>query len=344
MNPLGGKRRRVIYVAGVIALLVVLLATVLSLMVSSRTSYTVIETVEEDPSLPHFVLDNGVVLHGETFGNPENPTVILVHGGPGWDYRSLLSVKALSNDYFVVSYDQRGTGLSPRVDDNELNFENYLVDLDALVERYSPARPVNLIGHSFGGMLVSSYVGRFPSKVAGVILAEPGPLTSEIAKHPNFRFRFGVMFALHAAGSWIESRFYSGPDSHAKRDYFLGKFLGSYEGKGHPMAGYFCDRQHPPAVHWRLGSSAMFRMRKTYPGGEDGQTFSLAGGLEAFEKEVLFVVGSCDVILGEELQREQMKYFPNARMVVIDGVGHEMFAENPEASLTPVREYLLEQN
>ncbi len=62
----------------------------------------------------------------------------------------------------------------------------------------------------------------------------------------------------------------------------------------------------------------MFPMRKTYPGGEDGQTFSLAGGLEAFEKEVLFLVGSCGVVLGEELQREQMKYFPDARMVVID--------------------------
>ncbi|MCP4318994.1 MAG: hypothetical protein GY789_24125 [Hyphomicrobiales bacterium] len=67
-------------------------------------------------------------------------------------------------------------------------------------------------------------------------------------------------------------------------------------------------------------------------------------GVEAFDREALFLAGSCDVILGAEFQREQMKLFPKARMVVIEGVGHEMFVENPEASLAPVREYLMEQN
>ncbi len=85
-------------------------------------------------------------------------------------------------------------------------------------------------------------------------------------------------------------------------------------------------------------------MKKTYPSDEEGQRVNLVRGVEAFDKEVLFLAGSCDIILGAELQREQMKYFPNARMVVIDGVGHEMFVENPKASLAPVREYLLEQN
>ena len=90
-----------IYKAGIVVGIVVLLLAVLSVVLSSRRSYTVVKTVEYDPSLPHFVLD-GVVLHGETFGNPENPTVIAVHGGPGWDYRSLLPVKALSDEIVVV--------------------------------------------------------------------------------------------------------------------------------------------------------------------------------------------------------------------------------------------------
>ncbi len=59
--------------------------------------------------------------------------------------------------------------------------------------------------------------------------------------------------------------------------------------------------------------------------------------LERFQEEVLFVAGACDVILGPEFRRKQMKYFPRGRMVVIDGVGHEMFAENPAASIPPVR-------
>jgi hypothetical protein len=53
---------------------------------------------------------------------------------PGADYRSLLDLKALADDYFVVFYDQRGTGLSPRVEDpGELTYELYLDDLAAFV-------------------------------------------------------------------------------------------------------------------------------------------------------------------------------------------------------------------
>lgn len=338
-------REAIMYVAYATGIIIVLWVG-LSLVFSLRgVKYTVAKTVEHDPSLPRFVLDD-VVLHGETFGNPENPTVIVVHGGAGWDYRGLLSLKALSDEYFVVFYDQRGTGLSPRVADDELTFEIYLTDLDALVERYSPGRPVNLIGHSFGGMLVSSYVGRHPDKVAGVVLVDPGPLTSEMAEHPNFKFPFGVRFTLHATGSWIESRFYSGPDDQAKDDYFLGKFFGSYEGKGHPMAGYKCSRETTVEglQHWRLGSGAFFGMHKTYPKGGEGQGVSLVSGVEAFDTEVLFLAGTCSVILGPEIQREQIKYFPSSRLVVIEGVGHEMLAENPQASLAPIRTYLSKHN
>lgn len=111
--------------------------------------------------------------------------------------------------------------------------------------------------------------------MAGVVIAESGPLTSEMAEHPNFKFPFGVKFALHAIGSWIESRFYSGPDDHAKGDYFVGKFFGSYTGKVHPAGGYFCDKKLPPEVaHWRVGSGAFWKVQKTYPSGGEGQRVS----------------------------------------------------------------------
>lgn len=332
------------FIVGLLLLLVVL--AFLSLLVSSSgVKYTVAKTVEQDPSLPHFEL-GGVVLHGEVFGNPANPTVMVLHGGAGWDYKSMLSLKELSDEFFVVFYDQRGSGLSPRVDKDELTFENYLTDLNALIDHFSPGRPVYLIGHSFGGMLATSYVGRYPDKVVGLVLAESGPLTSEMAEYPSFKFPFGVRFAFHAVGTWLESRFYSGPDDQARSDYFAGKFLGSYAGRGHPLAGYFCteDVTQGDTQHWRLGGEALTYIKRTYPSGADGQRFSFLEGLGAFEKQVLFLTGSCDVILGAELQREQLKFFRDARMVVIDGAGHEMIADNPEASLAAIREYLSEQN
>src|SRR5215212_3659032 len=73
-------------------------------------------TVVEDPALPAVDLD-GTRFHAETFGEPGNPTLIFLHGGPGGDYRDLLRLRPLlEDDYYLVFWDQRGAGLSRRHD------------------------------------------------------------------------------------------------------------------------------------------------------------------------------------------------------------------------------------
>jgi proline iminopeptidase len=52
------------------------------------------------------------------------------------------------------------------------------------------------------------------------------------------------------------------------------------------------------------------------------------------------MTGECQKVIGVEWQQRQMEYFPNAELAVIPNAGHEMFAENPEASITAVRTYL----
>ncbi len=84
------------------------------LFVATRGSYAVPATVATDPSIPHIKIDD-ITFHAETFGEPTNPVVVVIHGGPGGDYGYLLNLHQLADEYFVVFYDQRGAGLSPRV-------------------------------------------------------------------------------------------------------------------------------------------------------------------------------------------------------------------------------------
>lgn len=83
---------------GIVGLVVVL---VVGLFVSTNGSYSVPATVADDPTLPSVTID-GVTFHAETFGDSNNPVVVVVHGGPGGDYGYLLNLRALSDDYFVV--------------------------------------------------------------------------------------------------------------------------------------------------------------------------------------------------------------------------------------------------
>src|SRR5580765_7283461 len=72
------------------------------------------KTVAEDPSLPAIDLA-GTRFHAEAFGDANAPVLLVLHGGPGSDYRNLLPLQALADDgYRVVFWDQRGAGLSAR--------------------------------------------------------------------------------------------------------------------------------------------------------------------------------------------------------------------------------------
>ena len=63
-----------------------------------------------------------------------------------------------------------------------------------------------------------------------------------------------------------------------------------------------------------------------------------------YTDEVLFIAADCSTFTGEELQSAQMSIFPKARLVVIPNAGHEMFSDNPAASLIVIREYLETHN
>ena len=119
--------KRILKYLGIIlgGLLIILLLSAAGLYVATRGDYQVPATVMDDPGLSRLVID-GYTFHGEIFGQSDNPVVIVLHGGPGGDYRSLLGLQALADEYFVVFYDQRGAGLSERVPAEQLTLASSL--------------------------------------------------------------------------------------------------------------------------------------------------------------------------------------------------------------------------
>src|SRR5262245_3637719 len=93
-------------------------------------------TVEEDLDLPRIEV-NGTILHAEAFGDPQAPMIMVLHDGPGGDYRGLLPYKVLADEgYYVVFWDHRGSGLSKRQDPSSISFDQYLEDLRQVIEHY----------------------------------------------------------------------------------------------------------------------------------------------------------------------------------------------------------------
>ena len=80
---------------------------------------------------------------------------------PGWTERP------------IAALDWRGFGQTPGPTGADCYyFPDYLGDLDAVVHALSPDHPIDLLGHSMGGNVVTMYAGARPSKIRRLVNLE----------------------------------------------------------------------------------------------------------------------------------------------------------------------------
>ncbi|EFE68437.1 short chain dehydrogenase [Streptomyces viridosporus ATCC 14672] len=96
----------------------------------------------------------GIELCVAELGDPDRPTVVLVHGYP--DSKEVWSEVAprLAEHFHVVAYDVRGHGRStaPRPLRGGFTLEKLTDDFLAVADAVSPDRPVHLVGHDWGSV------------------------------------------------------------------------------------------------------------------------------------------------------------------------------------------------
>lgn len=289
----------------------------------------VARTVAEDPDLPALEV-NGARLHLETRGDPGNPAIVFVHGGPGSDYRSLLALDALADQYFLVFYDQRGAGLSARLKPEELGLELGFQDLDAIVDHFSPDRPVVVLGQSFGGQLATWYVARRPARVAAAVLIDPGPFTgARLAKFPIFDFS--------PTAEWLNDYLWTNTifsaDTQARLDYVtMTAAMGS-------APGYHLSTTDPEPS-WRLGVVAHDAIIRDGMNADGDWDYDFTVGLDQFAGPALFIRNGLNEIHSAAFIAEQAGDYPDAEIVTVDGVGHDGHWLVPDQYVAIIRGFL----
>ncbi len=94
-------------------------------------------------------------------GNPEGPTVVLVHGWPDshvlWDG----VVPLLAERFRIIRYDNRGVGLSSAPKPvSAYAMDLFADDFAAVTGELSPGRPVHVLAHDWGSVGVWQYLKR----------------------------------------------------------------------------------------------------------------------------------------------------------------------------------------
>lgn len=267
---------------------------------------------------------DGVRLFYRVLG-ARRDTIVVLHGGPGLSLAYLADDLApLAARHALVFYDQRGTGRSTLVADSvSLSGERFVGDLEAVRRHFGLTR-MTLLGHSWGAGLAAMYAIRYPERVDGMLLVGAMPPT-----------RQGLVRAFSAMAVRR--------DSAAQRRLRERRTAWQAEtGNAAACRAYFSEWFQP----FFADPSMLRRTRGDFCAGTpealrnkvesvDRYTFASLGdwdwrpALRGVRARTLVLQGRADVFPPESA-REWVAALSEARLLLLDGVGHFPYLEAPD--------------
>ena len=122
---------------------------------------------------------NGTHLYYEIIG--KGAPLFVLHGSGGSHRYFLPYMEALSDEYQLFFYDQRGTGLSDgHLDLAAISIDQFVEDLEALRVAFGLEK-ISLMGHSWGAIVALAYAVKYQTHLEHLILVDSIPVNNKFA-------------------------------------------------------------------------------------------------------------------------------------------------------------------
>ncbi|MBH9551480.1 alpha/beta fold hydrolase [Inhella gelatinilytica] len=277
--------------------------------------------IEIEPGVRLFVDVEGLgyVVDGPRLR--EKPTLILIHGGPGFDHTGFKPFfSQLADLAQVVYYDQRGHGRSDQRPASEWTLDTFADDVVRLCERLGIVKPI-VLGQSFGGFVAQRYLARHPDHPARVILSSTTHHMGLVRKNAWFG-RLGGPAAESASQA-----FWSNPCAET---------WATYEVQCRPH--YNTQPQDGEARHRQVFRPEILF---TSAAGEQ-QRMDLRPGLAGVRCPVLVMAGDTDPVTPIEDAEEIVAALPPAcvQFERFANVGHGPWRDDPVRTLAVLRRFI----
>ena len=120
-------------------------------------------------------------LHFRVVG--EGPSIVVLHGGPDFNYDYLLpDLDRLAERFRVIYYDQRGRGRSADgVRPGDVSIVSEMNDLDQVRIQFG-LETMAVLGHSWGAVLAMEYATRHPERLSRLIFVNTAPASNQDAQ------------------------------------------------------------------------------------------------------------------------------------------------------------------
>ena len=278
-----------------------------------------------------YVDANGVMIYYTAFGKGD--PLVIVHGGPGASHDYFLPHLApLARTNRLIFIDERGSGRSEKLDDaKQYTVERLVDDLEAVRVALGLGR-INLLGHSYGGVLAQAYALQHQDHLKHLVLASTFHSTKALnaffvkmkeKMDPELRARIDAMEK-------------EGLFGHGK-DYRKGRYTDDYMmaawGEGYLPYLYQrkLDANYDPIANGVMSWDLYREMWGSH--GEfviDGNLASVeyADKLPSIKVPTLIAVGDHDET-DPQIARDMNALIKGSKLVVFPQSGHMTFVDQP---------------
>ena len=270
-----------------------------------------------EPKAPadSYISAGGVRVHYLDWGNPDAQTMVLLHGiqdcARSWDFFA----ERLRDDYRVLALDNRGHGDSEWAGACRYGFSDYVSDLKCLIDELGLQKIV-LIGHSAGARYAFSYAANRPEAIESLVIVDIDP----DAVNP----RSGDMFARYAEES----------DEWGSMDDVVERLRDRQPDSTDDMLLHQAEWMTRP-----LGDGRRIWKRDpaTLPAYERPDLWD---DLKRISCPTLIVRGRQSELLNHEVAVRMREAVPGSRLAELEGAGHWVYQELPEAFEITIRWFL----
>jgi pimeloyl-ACP methyl ester carboxylesterase len=264
-----------------------------------------------------FLTVNGLRLHIVETGaaSARRPAMILLHGIARHARTFDHVAREFSRTYRVLAVDMRGHGDSAWSPEGAYLVQDYVKDLEGLVDQLRLTR-VTLLGNSTGGRVAQVYAGLHPDNVARLVVEDVGP-----ERPQNIADAFARRVEQEKNG-W------------ASEDELVAQLVTQNRRTPEPLlrtyARFGLKRRDDGRLIWKRDPNLVKGFIET----------ALWDSVRRITAPTLYVIGGGSRIVPAETQQRLKDTLPDVRIVVMPGLGHYPDEEDTAGFMKIVAEFL----
>jgi len=255
----------------------------------------------------------------------QKPTMIILHGGPGFDHTYLRPwLDPISGFARLIYIDQRGCGRSQRHSHEYYQLGIMADDIALFCKVLDIERPI-VLGQSFGGFVALSIAHRHPDFPAGIILFDTSPAwTGGYDLEALERMVGGERGKELREIAYRES---TGQATETELKRFEQEIMPLYWHQGYKQE-YIDAMYNNPLVNMDIAMYMMGTLSKEY---------DLRPQLPEIKVPALILQGRYDWVTPTAGAEEMAQKIPNAQLHIFEHSGHMVFMEEQEELVSVIK-------